>query len=80
MTALGSARRCSVHIVVPYEVAGFCAVVLDAAVMFSVGLPGVVLVHSCLRLCVHVSIVPGTSSVVMPRVLWLVLYVVVLPA
>ena len=42
---MGSARRCHVHIVVPYEVAGICALKLDAAATLGVGLPGVVLPH-----------------------------------
>ena len=39
---MGSARRCHMSIVVPYEVAGFCVLMLDAAVTLGVGLPGVI--------------------------------------
>ena len=52
---MGSLRSCRVSIVVPYEVAGLCALMLDAAVTLGMGLPGVVLQHSCLRLYGHAS-------------------------
>ena len=42
---MGSTRLCCVHIVVPYEVAGICALMLDAAATLGVGLPGVVQSH-----------------------------------
>ena len=42
---MSSARRCHVHIVVPYEVAGISALMLDAAATLGVGLPVVVLPH-----------------------------------
>ena len=42
---MGSARRCHMHIVVPYEVDGFCTLMLDAAVTLGVGLLVVALQH-----------------------------------
>ena len=44
---MGSARRCHVYMymVVSYEVAGFCGLMLDAAVTLGVGLPGMILPH-----------------------------------
>ena len=38
----GSVRWCRANIVVPYEVAGFCALMLDSTVTLGRGLPGVV--------------------------------------
>ena len=42
---MGSVKWCRVSIVVLYEVAGFYALMLDAAVTLGMGLPGVVLRH-----------------------------------
>ena len=42
---MGSARQCCDGIVLSYEVDGFGALMLDAAVTLGVGLPGVVLPH-----------------------------------
>ena len=42
---MGSARQCLMHIVVLYEVCGFCALMLNAAVTLGVTLAGVLLPH-----------------------------------